>query len=146
MKALDRIAEIEKRADAATEGPWEWYGYLSNKDIYLTTPKNGRQIVMGFDRWGMQGAQPKFSVNGIMRSFEPFARRDHNTLLLEIDHPDAAFIAESRDNIPWLTSRLRIAVEALREMQRLRAIDIFDHSVESDIAVEALEKINAQSD
>jgi len=43
-----------------TAGPWGWFGNASNREIYLATAHSGRRFVMGFERWGMRGAQPRF--------------------------------------------------------------------------------------
>lgn len=45
---------------AHTPGPWEWFGNARNNEIYLATKHSGRRYVMGFQRWGMRGAQPMF--------------------------------------------------------------------------------------
>jgi hypothetical protein len=45
---------------AYTPGPWGWFGNARNNEIYLATERHGRRYVMGFDRWGMRGAQPAF--------------------------------------------------------------------------------------
>ena len=43
-----------------TPGPWEWFGNAKTHSIYLATRHSGRRYVMGFQRWGMKGAQPMF--------------------------------------------------------------------------------------
>lgn len=43
-----------------TPGPWSWFGNAKNCEIYLATNHSGRRYVMGFQRWGMRGAQPMF--------------------------------------------------------------------------------------
>lgn len=48
-----------------TKGPWGWFGSAGNiPEIYLATKHSGRRYVMGFDRWGLNGAQPSFQPNG----------------------------------------------------------------------------------
>lgn len=49
-------------ADAATPGPWEWFGNTKQYEVYLATKHSGRRFVMDFVRWGMGGAQPRFQV------------------------------------------------------------------------------------
>lgn len=49
-----------------TPGPWRWFGNRSG-GVYLATTHSGRKYVMGFQRYGMNGAQPTFRVGGIMR-------------------------------------------------------------------------------
>lgn len=55
-----RLEEIRARVAASTPGPWAWFGNTDSHSIYLATPDRGRRMVMGFRRWGMQGAQPDF--------------------------------------------------------------------------------------
>lgn len=43
-----------------TPGPWSWFGNAKNREVYLATAHSGRRYVMGFQRWGMRGAQPSF--------------------------------------------------------------------------------------
>lgn len=43
-----------------TPGPWAWFGNARNNEVYLATTHSGRRYVMGFQRWGMKGAQPMF--------------------------------------------------------------------------------------
>lgn len=57
----DRLDEIKARAAAATPGPWMWEGNTDTRQISLATKYWGRWVVMGFRRWGMQGAQPMFA-------------------------------------------------------------------------------------
>src|SRR5690606_27785976 len=63
MTTTDRLDEIKARANAATPGPWGWFGNTDVKDLYLATKQWGRHYVMGFRRWGMQSAQPEFAHN-----------------------------------------------------------------------------------
>jgi hypothetical protein len=44
-----------------TPGPWYWDVRPNTKTFRLVTPHGGHMIVMDFARWGMQGAQPRFS-------------------------------------------------------------------------------------
>lgn len=43
-----------------TPGPWSWFGNAKMNSLYLATTHSGRRYVMGFERWGMRGAQPLF--------------------------------------------------------------------------------------
>ena len=45
-----------------TPGPWLWIANAPH-DIYLATTHSGRRYVMGFRRWGFNGAQPVFQEN-----------------------------------------------------------------------------------
>lgn len=61
MTTPDRLDEIKARASAATPGPWRWEGNTDFRRMSLATGLWGRWVVMGFDRWGMHGAQPTFA-------------------------------------------------------------------------------------
>ena len=83
-----------------TLGPWKWFANVKNKNIYLATVDRGRKFVMGFERFGMQGAQPIFQSNkhymvGVFEENpEICTASDHNGDF-EIIHPDATLIAAS---------------------------------------------------
>lgn len=47
-----------------TPGPWGWFG--NEYGFYLATQFGGRRFVMDFARMGMQRAQPRFQVGGVM--------------------------------------------------------------------------------
>jgi hypothetical protein len=57
------IEAIRKRAEAATPGPWGWFGNTDVKSVFLATKQWGCQTVMDFARWGMNFAQPEFVNN-----------------------------------------------------------------------------------
>lgn len=124
--ALDLDA-LELKAKAATKGPRGWFGNLSHKHIYLATRNNGRQYIMGFRRWGMQGAQPLFrkqftSVTGkpavIMTDASELAVKeaDYRDDIARIDNPDAEFIAAcDPDTVLELIRLARAAASLLGE-------------------------------
>lgn len=47
-----------------TPGPWSWFGNGKMNSVYLATAHSGRHWVMGFERWGFSGAQPRFHPEG----------------------------------------------------------------------------------
>jgi hypothetical protein len=49
-----------------TPGPWAWFGSPDSRGFYLATTHSGRRYVMDFVRMGMNRAQPRFQVNGLM--------------------------------------------------------------------------------
>ena len=61
MSALISPEKARALLDAATSGPWRWYGDTSSQIIYLATVDRGRQYVMRFLRWGMRNATPTFT-------------------------------------------------------------------------------------
>lgn len=97
-----------------TPGPWAWFGNRSG-GVYLATPDRGRRYIMGFRRYGMNGAQPTFNIGSIMRpaaelvsfavgdrSVRGFKQADGDTSVYRydidgIDHPDARLIAAAPD-------------------------------------------------
>lgn len=62
---MTRALPTSQGGEAHTLGPWGWFG--NQHGIYLATPDRGRLFIMGFDRWGMQKAQPTFrGSDGLM--------------------------------------------------------------------------------
>lgn len=103
-----------------TPGPWEWFGNVDSKTIYLASVHGGRRYVMKFERYGMQGAKPVFnSENGMIGadhlvSFEvcpeATSREDERVYrgdIRGINHADARLIATS----PELLKMLEESVE-----------------------------------
>jgi hypothetical protein len=96
-----------------TPGPWHWFGNTQSKQFYLATPDRGRQFVMTFYRYGIQGAQPAFQFNGIMHKASELCRyevgdpgvigaeqaRANSTVYRKdvsgIDNPDARLMADA---------------------------------------------------
>lgn len=106
------IEAIRKRAAAATPGPWTWDGNIDIKQVALTTVRQGRQYVMSFRRWGMQGVQPEFRIDGILTPAaelpiydvapEATSREDPSVYRADFSamrHPDAEFIAHARQDV-----------------------------------------------
>lgn len=97
-----------------TPGPWAWFGSRSG-GVYLATPDRGRRWVMGFRRYGMNGAQPTFCIGQRMvpasdlvafevgdkavRGFKNAAADAtvYRSDVSYIDHPDARLIAAAPD-------------------------------------------------
>lgn len=135
MSPTDRealLAEIREREQAATPGPWDWYGNTDCQEISLATRGLGRSYVMRFARWGMRNAKPVFAVGrqwGPHPDHGELEIHPHGTLtgadalavyevcpsatdrgdarvyrgdLTAIRHPDAEFIARAREDIPRL--------------------------------------------
>jgi len=100
VPGADRMTEIRAMHAAVTPGPWHWSGYKDRRGLpgpYLATwiPGRGRTTVMDTARLGMQGAQPRFNVanrivDGVDLAVREVPYRDD---IVDIDHPDARFIA-----------------------------------------------------
>lgn len=98
-----------------TPGPWAWMGNGYAGQMYLATTHSGRRYVMGFRRWGPQGAQPEFQSDGRLvpaKDLIQFEVGDGTAVGMEaakadpsvyrfdidgIDHPDARLIAAAPD-------------------------------------------------
>lgn len=103
------IEAIRAREQGATEGPWRWYGNETGKTISLQSIIGLRMTVMTFWRWGMQGAMPAFTVDGILHAARTFFVRPepHNDYYIaDIDHPDAQFIEHSRQDVKTLLAEV----------------------------------------
>lgn len=126
------IQEIKDRESKATPGPWKWYVNEHCKSIRLVTNHSGQYYVMGFERWGMQGAQPIFQVyerydgdvrdrgsKGMRKAIElskwnQAYRHDDGW----IEHPDAELIAHAPEDIRALlayVTELETALEAAKK-------------------------------
>ena len=82
MTDAERIADIAKRAEVATPGPW---------------------LTDGAPKWA-----------------HVYRGGDDDTRVAEVaTHPDAAFIAHAREDVPWLPAKL---AERDAEIERLRGL------------------------
>lgn len=99
----ERLAEIRARAEAATPGPWRWKGNKHSHSICLFRARAWGDVVMAFFRWGVQSAQPRFVVDGvIVKPQWRMGPSHHPWEIVGIDHPDAIFIERSREDIDYL--------------------------------------------
>lgn len=86
-----------------TPGPWFWYVNLATKSFSLRAAVHPfGSIVMDFQRYGMQGAQPRFIDNHIMRPATELTvvdpkREHHKDWHQLLEHPDARLIAAAPD-------------------------------------------------
>ncbi len=112
-----------------TSGPWQWYGN-TKFSYYLATTHSGRQHVMGFQRKGMQYAEPTFrSAQGMkvathLAIFEVCPQainqtdpRVYRQDIIGFRSADAMLIAAA----PELYVALRAAMHALRSYQHHNA-------------------------
>ena len=120
----EHLNVIRDRAEAATPGPWGWFGNLKADGPYLATVHGGRRFVMQFARLGMQSAQPRFQVYdpehdwGYMVDGRDLAiyEADHRADIVGFDNPDAEFIAHARQDVADLLAevdQLRGAIDRL---------------------------------
>lgn len=107
----ERLAEIEARWAEATPGPWAWHGNERNHNVYLIQEYG--QTVMALRRWGMQKAQPAFTVNHFLKAASDMLETDHNGVIWSMNHPDARAIAAAPDDVAYLLAELRAAREVI---------------------------------
>lgn len=98
-----------------TPGPWKFEVNPATHDVKLMSGAFMRPFVMGFARYGLQGAQPMFPVNGCMVEASEIAtpepgREHHAGWHRIIDHPNARLIAAA----PELLGACIEAAEELR--------------------------------
>jgi len=140
----EELGAIEAREAAATPGPWVWDVNSRNNVVHLRTDHSGHVYVMGFKRWGMQGAAPTFQVYrkyegplyergsiGVFRAdnfTKSFPGKEHHVGWDDcIDHPDAEFIAHARRDVPALLAeakRLNADNERLRRERDAAVADL----------------------
>ncbi|CAM3640204.1 hypothetical protein G4177_06020 [Corallococcus sp. ZKHCc1 1396] len=114
-----RLEAIRARHAAASRGPWRWFGYLSNRGVGLEGPGI---TVMEFTRWGMSGAQPLFSVKGILHKLAELVVPDTAVgrgRVTDINHPDARFIAASWQDVQDLLGMVDAQRDLLSELLRI---------------------------
>ncbi len=100
---------------AHTPGPWKWTVNPKSHEVELSRGGVG-DIVMGFERWGMMSATPRFRVDGQMKravdvSVAEPGREHHAAWWRIIDHPDARLIEAAPDLLGALRT-LRASVVA----------------------------------
>lgn len=74
---------------------WKWV--INNEDKSVTLVENGNKVIMDFIKWGLQGATPRFNINGLMEKATTFeklieGREHHANWHQEINHEDAKLI------------------------------------------------------
>lgn len=117
---MSRLAEIKDREAAAKPGPWGWEANTHTHSIRLRNIRS--DTILDFVRWGMNGAQPRLNIDGVMREMVPLMQtpQPHNAWRkVAPDHPDAAFIANSREDVPWLIRRVEALEEAHEKYESL---------------------------
>jgi hypothetical protein len=81
-----------------TPGPWAWRVNRSARQVELVARHSGTLLVMDFDRWGMQRAEPRFRDSGLMVNARELTAtipgEEHNEHWYRtLEHPDARLIA-----------------------------------------------------
>lgn len=109
MLTQEQLAAIERRAEAATKGPWEWYNGCS------------------YWRLGIAGDQSKHDA--VIR---PYTADDRHPEL-ECGEHNRGFIAEARTDIPRLLAHIR-ELEARVHKEHLCAMN---NELSSDALMEA---------
>lgn len=116
----EKAKEIDKKA---TPGPWMWDLRECTHQCLLTTTHSGKYYVMGFQRWGLHDALPTFQVydryegqmkdrgsHGMVRAeklSKSYPGQEHHRGFDNfIDHPDARYIAESRELFHLMTAAI----------------------------------------
>ncbi|MGP9488912.1 ead/Ea22-like family protein [Glutamicibacter sp. BW80] len=130
------LSELRKTAETATPGPWHWSGNADNRQLYLATwiKGAGRCQVMDFERWGMQGAVPRFldddslmmeTAKDLMvyevarnQNLPDDTPRNHPKVyradVVDVRHPNARFMAAANpETVLALITRLEQAEENL---------------------------------
>jgi hypothetical protein len=106
-----QLDAIRNRESLATPGPWNWNVNLQSKQMCLESQGRGGwfERIMDFARWGMNSAKARFldTAKHLMIPADklavPIPSREHHADWFQvIDHPDANFIAHSREDIPFL--------------------------------------------
>lgn len=125
----ERHAEIEAALAAIPAPPWQWIGDCRRDGPVLATTHSGWVYVMGFDRLGMQGAQPSFPVGKmdggglITPAAELAVARDPDAPgpIRDIDNPVARWLRHSGQYAQELLAELGWLAAELSDTQALLA-------------------------
>lgn len=128
----EQLQAIWNRAENASPGPWFWRGNLTNKDVRLSyhRPGHGETMVMDFIRWGNQDGLPRFGIEHVMRDADKLAifevcpectdandERVYRQNIVGFRHPDAEFIAASRQDVQDLLEHIAYLEQELKECE-----------------------------
>lgn len=128
----DKIKEIEQRLNKATPGPWQWDVNIACKTAHLETTHSGMYFVLGFQRWGMQSAQPEFQKfknyegpveeRGSLGTYpiKEFAvprMAHHPDFDMDINHPDAQLIAHAPEDIKYLLGEIKRLNDVVNDLK-----------------------------
>lgn len=121
---VDVLVEARELIAKATPGRWYWNVNPRAKLISLQSEGGMRQFVIDFARWGMNSAQPRFQVDGLMRDAQDClqiveGREHHADWYQTINHPDANLIARAPELLSSLCNELE---QARHENDRHRTI------------------------
>lgn len=131
-----QLEEIKEREQAATAGPWAWQINIKGKTVTLQGGRPRLDLsVMQFERWGMNRAAPTFMIPGQRDGLQAWERADHYAATVpgrehhaswfqRIAHPDAAFIAHARTDVPALLAHIE-ALEA-RQTTLTEAVENYE--------------------
>lgn len=103
---MTRLEQIKSRADAATEGPWEWKDAYDFRE-HIEHQKQGLEAdCENIEQGRMTLDSPD------KRVLEEWSEHADDAGL-EIKKLDAQFIAHARADVPWLAGHLDIATGLL---------------------------------
>lgn len=124
---MTRLEEITARFAAASKGPYRWRANTSARDAHLVSQVSPRNVVLGFERWGVQSARPVFlSARGILEPPKMIPSAPHNAWdIVAFDHPDARFLEHSWEDIGYLVSELATLRAFLDEEVMPRYTEMF---------------------
>jgi len=160
----EELEAIEAREAAATPGPWVWDVHSHNKIVYLRTDHSGYFYVMGFQRWGPQSAAPTFQVyekdsgelweresKGMFRAdklTKSFPGKEHHVGWDDyINHPDAEFIAHSRQDVEALLAEVKSLIAETECLARERDAAVADlQEAATAISYQSICKLCSRSD
>lgn len=93
---------------AHTPGPWFWHVDPQTKMVRLISRASMMPLVMGFERWGFNGACPEFrdAERDLMRGVQYWLTDDKVGGFFDIDHPDARLMKAAPDMYEALEAML----------------------------------------
>lgn len=123
-----RLAEIDARVKAATEGPWEWSG---SPDSYY------RLVSRGAKDW---------CQTNIIEVVEGTVYSEYSSdgVSLDVGQHNADFIAHARSDVEWLLAALRAHTQAAVSRERAECKATF--SAADDELRQCLQVIRSEAD
>ena len=122
----DRLSEIQSRVDKATKGPWSWYDQSSDEKKSYEAPEPG----------ATEQEEMKVFFNASLRTVweEKRSGFDLPVFIAEAEETfraDADFIANAREDVPYLLKRIidtdKLCDELLKRDSDLARMEILYH-------------------
>lgn len=142
----EQVKVIKEKLNKATPGKWAWRLNPKGKSLMLISNASMMPIVMEFWRWGMHSAIAVFRdfKHDILEKADKWGikRESHHDYNLDINHPDAQFIADASTDVRDLldtiealqqeTVELRAEIETTKHIANAQTEAAIDYQQENE--------------